>query len=411
MGYMNTHRSRLGLIVAGAAMTLTNIAPAFADHNITLPVGTVVPVKLNQSLDSKHSQPGDKFTATIKEGRDDAGLPAGTRLEGVVREALPSSNGKPGVLDVDFRRLVMPGGESRNIDGTLYSLNGKDVKRTDGRLVASNDKGKDRLKWVGIGAGAGLLLGTITKGNALLDTVLGAGAGYLYNELQGKKAGDVNLKEGTEFGVRMDRAVSFNVDDRNYYRYRARVNDDSNDDSYIDDRKPEDRNRDDRYYRNRDRNVNDRNVNDRNRDRNRDSIYYQDRDKEDNWSYRNPANRTDDIGMVIDRREVRFGGSAKPFMRNDIVFVPLEAVSKAIDSSYRYDTSDKTVRARNGKVRLNVGSRVAFVNGERRLLPAPAESRDGVIYVPMQFVGWLADGSASWDNTSRTVIVTTDRDR
>jgi len=404
MRTMTNQRGRLGVLIAGAAMTLSYITPARADHKLMLPAGTVIPVRLDQSLDSRRSQPGDKFSASVKQGQDDAGLPYGTRLEGVVREALPSGDGKPGVIDLDFRRIILPGGEVQNIDGTLYSLNGKDVKRRDGRLVATADKGKDRLKWVGIGAGGGLLLGTITKGNALFDAILGAGAGYLYNELQGKKAGDVNLKEGTDFGVRLDRQVSVNVDDNSYNRYQDRIRGDRpSDDRYYRRDDPNNRNRrDDRYY---DR-ANDPDYRDRVNDPN-----YRDRYREDDWSYRNPANRQgDEIGMVIDRREVRFG-SAKPFMRNDVVMVPLEPISKAIDTGYRYDADDRVIRTRNGKVRLNVGSRVVFVNGERHTLPAPAETRDGVIYVPMQFLSWFTNGSASWDSASRTVVVVTDRDR
>ena len=72
------------------------------------------------------------------------------------------------------------------------SLSGKAVKSGDGRLVATGDKSKDRLKFIGIGAGAGLLLGTVTKQNSLLSLLLGAGAGYLYNETGNKpKPGDV----------------------------------------------------------------------------------------------------------------------------------------------------------------------------------------------------------------------------
>jgi len=52
--------------------------------------------------------------------------------------------------------MVFPNGGSQTVTASLFSLNGKDVKRQDGRLVATGDKGKDRLKWVGIGAGAEL---------------------------------------------------------------------------------------------------------------------------------------------------------------------------------------------------------------------------------------------------------------
>src|SRR5207247_842058 len=78
--------------------------------------------------------------------------------------------------------------------------------------VASSDKNKDRLKFVGIGAGAGLLIGAITKQNALTSLLLGAGGGYLANEFGKKKPGDVALKSGSEFGVRVDRQFAFYTD-------------------------------------------------------------------------------------------------------------------------------------------------------------------------------------------------------
>jgi hypothetical protein len=384
-------------MAAGLAVSLVNtsLVAAIADSGgatdttrVTLPSGTVIPVQLNSELSSKKSQPGDKFTATVKYGRDDAGLPEGTRIEGVVREAMPSGDGKPGVLDVDFRRIDFPGGESRPIEASLYSLDGKAVKRTDGRLVATSDKSKDRLKWVGIGAGAGVLISALTKGNALVDTLLGAGAGYLFNELQNKKPGDVALKQGSEFGVRLDRQLAFNADDRSYYR---RAQGDSKFDRNGDIR----RTGDDRYYTEQGRDTYRGDRSDRN------SV------REDDFDRRNAG----DIGMMINDREVRFDSNARPFMRGDVIFVPLNAVGRAASFDYRYDASNKTIYARNNNIRLSTDSRIAFVNGQRRRLPAAPEVRGGTVYVPMQFIGWAANGSVSWDSGSRTVVLTTDRDR
>ena len=113
-----------------------------AMSRITLPSGTVIPMRLDDELSSKNNEQGDKFSATIKSGRDDGGIPAGTRVEGVVREAQASGNGKPGVLDVDFRRMVFPNGGSQTVTASLTSLNGKDVKRQDGRMRRDRRQGK-----------------------------------------------------------------------------------------------------------------------------------------------------------------------------------------------------------------------------------------------------------------------------
>jgi hypothetical protein len=193
---------------------------------VSLPTGTVIPVQLDEELGSDISRVGDTFTATVVSGSTDAGLPEGTKVEGVVREAISSRNGKPGVLDVDFTRIKFPGGESKVLDGRLTSLDSKSVERTEsGRLTAKAGRSdQERLKWVGIGAGAGLLISTLTKGNALVDTLLGAGAGYLYDALQRKGAGNVSLKSGTEFGVKLDKPLSYTADisDRNYRDDRDR---------------------------------------------------------------------------------------------------------------------------------------------------------------------------------------------
>src|SRR5258708_5983299 len=151
MRTITTHRGRPGLmmIAAGIAMALANIAPAGAEPQITLPPGTVIPAKLGQSVSSRNNPPGDTFTPAVKDDHYNTGLQAGTRIEGVIREAAPSEGGRPGVLDVDFRRIILPNGESRTITGSLYSLNGKDVERRNGSLMASSDKSNDRLKWIG----------------------------------------------------------------------------------------------------------------------------------------------------------------------------------------------------------------------------------------------------------------------
>jgi hypothetical protein len=176
----------------------------------SITAGTVIPVRLDESLRSDEAREGDRFTATVETGRDDAGLPNGTKFEGVVTEAVPARNGKPGVLSVDFRRIVFPDGGQKDIDGHVVDINGKGVQRDDsGRLIAKGGNSNEQMKWVGIGAGAGLLISTLTKGNVLVDSLLGAGAGYLYNQLQRKGASNVNLKSGSEFGVKLDRSFTF----------------------------------------------------------------------------------------------------------------------------------------------------------------------------------------------------------
>lgn len=362
-----TNRGGPGAIAAaGLAMTLMAAANAqsnpqydntycqqgenSANYSRTaLPSGTVIPVRLDEPLNSKNATSGDTFTSTVVQGADDAGLPEGTRIEGVVREAVASSEGHPGSLDVDFRRIVFPDGSAQAITASLYSLSGKVVKQSDGRLIATGNKSKDRLKFIGIGAGAGLLIGTLTKNNSILSLLLGAGAGYLYNEFGTKpKPGDVNLKQGQEFGVLLDRQFVFNTQTLHY------------------------------YHRNNGAQV------------------------PNSASY-----SSDQIRVRINDRPLRFSGANQPYIRNGVVLVPLAAIGSATNFDYRYDARSRMIYARNDEVRMALGSKVASVNGQRRSLPTAAELRNGVAFVPLQFIAWAANGTVGWDEASGTVNVAT----
>lgn len=368
----------LPLAVAGLAISFVNPSQAQTGSQdnslnttqVVLPSGTVVPVVLDTSISSKDSQTGDKFSGTVKSGSDDAGLPQGTRIEGIIQEAIASGSGKPGVLDFDFRRIIFPNGDARTIKASLYSLDGKAVKRTDGRLVATSDKSKDRLKWVGIGAGGGLLIGALTKQNELLSAILGAGAGYLFNELSNKKSGDVNLKQGATFGVRLDSQLAYNTDGK--YNSQRTAQNGSADQSSADHQR---------------------------------QIPINDRTSYGQRTYMPGDNN--DIGMTVNDHEVRFKQSAMPYMRGSNVMVPLAAVGRNADFDYRYVSKRHLILARNDSIRLVLGSRVATVDGERRRMPVAAEMHHGSIYVPMQFIDWAADGSAKWDPAERMITLNT----
>jgi hypothetical protein len=129
-----------------------------------LPAGTVITVKLTNSVGSKLSQSGDRFTATVAEpvqvnGR--VAIPAGAPAEGVVSEAAPLGHFKGGAL----LRL------------RLESAGGFPVQAS----LTRSEKGKGKRSAVLIGGGTGLgaLIGGLAGGGkgAAIGAVAGAGAG------------------------------------------------------------------------------------------------------------------------------------------------------------------------------------------------------------------------------------------
>lgn len=180
------------------------------------PKGSVVPVKLDSALDSKTSEVGDKFTATVDTNgnQDYFGLPQGTKIEGHVSFAQPKSGDTPGAIGLIFDRILLVDGRKVPIEATLIGLDKESVDNRNGRIVAKvTDKKKEDMKYVGTGAGAGALLAIVTKGNIITNSLIGGALGYLYQTLIGNKndAKNVVLDRGTPLGVRMDQDVSIRI--------------------------------------------------------------------------------------------------------------------------------------------------------------------------------------------------------
>jgi len=182
------------------------------DAIATLYKATVIPVRLDTELSSNESRAGDKFTATI-DSNDGvySNFPSGSKIEGRVVSATKQNGDKPGVLELQFDRVILPSGSADDLDGTLVSLSDKNLKKdAEGRIVATGKAKDNKGVYAGYGAGAGLIVGLLgrdtTKGTltkAVLGGLLGFGAGAL-QQSQDKKPKNVHLYEGTKFGVRLD---------------------------------------------------------------------------------------------------------------------------------------------------------------------------------------------------------------
>lgn len=179
---------------------------------LSLAENTVIPVLLDRELSSNKSLKGDRFSATIdtKGEADYLGLPKGTKVDGKVTKATPKSGKDPGVLALEFDRITLPDGRTARIEAGLTGLDSKYVTNEDGRLVAKKDHRDDTLTYVGIGAGAGVLVAILTDSDDWLrNGLIGAGLGWLYGEIQrnNSKPRDVTLARGAEVGVRLDKRL------------------------------------------------------------------------------------------------------------------------------------------------------------------------------------------------------------
>lgn len=188
---------------------------------ITIPSGAVVPVTLDETISSKDARVGDKFTATVKsEQNGDSEFPTGTKLKGRVTEVTPLTKGNPGVLGLEFNTVILPSGEQLSLRGDLISLDDESVTQTGGRIMAkTGGKSGTDVKVIGIGAGAGFILGKVLGKNSVITAILGAAGGYLYSKSKDKgKEQEAVVDKGSTLGVRLRDSVNYT--DTSYYSDR-----------------------------------------------------------------------------------------------------------------------------------------------------------------------------------------------
>ena len=136
---------------------------------IVVPAETVISVVLDETVGSKVSQPGQSFTASVREPIEVDGrvaIPKGARATGLVKDAKPAGRFKGGAsLELTLTSIEVHG---RNYDVQTTSPN-----------ETSKGKGKRTAAMVGGGAGGGALIGGLAGGGkgALIGGLIGAAAG------------------------------------------------------------------------------------------------------------------------------------------------------------------------------------------------------------------------------------------
>src|SRR3979411_2645435 len=147
----------------------TAVKKAIEPKPLVVPAETTIAVVLDQTISSKTSKPGDKFTATVEapvEVEGKVAIPKGARAEGVVKEAKAAGRFK--------------GGAVLALTLTTVTVNGKDYElQTSAPTISSKGKGKRTATMVGGGAAGGAAIGAIAGGGkgAAIGAVVVAAAG------------------------------------------------------------------------------------------------------------------------------------------------------------------------------------------------------------------------------------------
>jgi hypothetical protein len=168
---------------------------ALRPNPITLPEGATLRLVLETAMSSRTSRAGDRLVAKVAEDvrvGDKVVVPVGSEVRGRVTAAVPSGRVKTRArLAFDFDTLVL--------DGKEHAIGTRPVD------IAAGDTHKKDAATIGIGAGAGAIVGAIANGGK------GAGVGALIGGAAGtgvvlvNTGKEVELGAGTRVTVRLTR--------------------------------------------------------------------------------------------------------------------------------------------------------------------------------------------------------------
>ncbi|MEP7149135.1 MAG: hypothetical protein ABI857_09655 [Acidobacteriota bacterium] len=172
-----------------------------ASGEFYIPNGTRLTAVLNNTVTTKATQVGDRFTMNVTS----PDIYRNAVIEGRVAQIDNSGrlSGRANV-SLEFDTIRMRDGRSYRFAGLIDSVravNGDDVSVTNEGTVRDSNQTKKTVTRAGVGAALGALIGAIAGGGsgAAVGAAVGAGAGAGSVLIQGRD--NVELGQGTEFSI------------------------------------------------------------------------------------------------------------------------------------------------------------------------------------------------------------------
>jgi len=198
-------KKKLSVVMVLAVLT------GFAAAQTSLPTGTALKMKLENTLATFSNKAGDPFSARVTEAVVIGGktvIPIGTTVQGRVTKTSEPRRiaGKP-TIAIFPETLVLPNGDRFTLNATLVDTNarhGTDVN-TEGQFKGAGHDGKD-LTQIGMGTGGGMLIGGLAGGGEglLIGGAIGATATVTHWLAKHRSA---TLPAGTELVMELSRPM------------------------------------------------------------------------------------------------------------------------------------------------------------------------------------------------------------
>ena len=186
-------------------------ASVLAQTNLSLPAGTALKVKLENTLSTSSSKSGDPFSGRVTEPVQLDGktvIPTGATVQGRVTKMSEPRRiaGKP-TIGIFPETVVLPNGERYMLNATLVDTSvghGTDVNE-EGQFKGTGHNGKDVTE-IGFGTGGGMLAGGLIGGGKgmLMGGTIGATATVAHWLGKHRSA---TLPAGTELVMELSRPM------------------------------------------------------------------------------------------------------------------------------------------------------------------------------------------------------------
>ena len=196
----------LGLTPVALAQTKPSLrrrTPTRRAATVLVPVGTDLKVRINDTLSSKDSRIGDRFTATVIDPSrfDEA------KLSGHISSIQKSGKIKGRTsMNLAFDSVELRDGRRGVLHGYVTRVYGEGSGRADEEGgVESGSRTKQTVKRAGIGATVGAIVGGIAGGGkgAAIGLIVGGAGGAGSLAINGSK--ELKIENGTEMLVRVTR--------------------------------------------------------------------------------------------------------------------------------------------------------------------------------------------------------------
>ena len=195
----------LGLVPVAFAQTKPSVKRRTTTRKAAplVPVGTNLKIRINDTLSSKDSRIGDKFTATVVDPSrfDEAtvyGHVSSIKKSGKVKGRTS--------MNLAFDSVELRDGRKGVLHGYVTRVYGDDAGKADEEGgVESGSRTNQTLKRTGIGATVGAIVGGIAGGGkgAAIGLIVGGAGGAGSLAVQGSK--ELKIESGTEMLVRVTR--------------------------------------------------------------------------------------------------------------------------------------------------------------------------------------------------------------